>query len=227
MLSRINAMKSFRRDDNSISQLYISAKLCTGLSFESVEDFIIIDRLHAEYAVDTLYMIFSSWNNTKRPLETTPPVRIHTLSAPAATSAEGCNLLSYAMGDSAQSTYSPSDILKSLEENHVWPEIYQLDNCCAFPQLPETRGGYKRLLRNLFGLPPLQQRAVVEQNAFRTIHPLNISDTTRDPRDFVDLVDLIDLERSILAEGGGIIDLTGRIESAATAAPVGTRGVSV
>ena len=165
VLSRANAMKSFRDDDNGISQLYISAKLCVGLSFAGVGDFIIADRLQMEYAVDTVYMMFSSWKERGG-----APVRMHTLSAPTAASMKSSNFLSYALG-ADQGSDTLGETLKNLEEKHVWPGISKLNKVCAFPRLPKTRAGYKRLLHNLFELPPPHERSA-EQTY---IVPLNLS----------------------------------------------------
>ena len=158
--TRTNAMKSFRRDDNSISQLYISAKLCLSLAFSDVKDFIIVDRLKQEFAVDALYMMFSSWKKEQCSTPLTEPVRMHTVSAPSVKSAQSSNLLSFGIGAVVRNKgpHSLDSILSTLEQIHVWPGIPQL-NAGIVPTLPISCIGYKRLLHNVFDLPKPKEKA--------------------------------------------------------------------
>tara|TARA_Y100000992_G_scaffold121238_1_gene79458 strand:- start:1579 stop:2973 length:1395 start_codon:yes stop_codon:yes gene_type:complete len=204
-MTRTNAMKSFRRNDNSISQLYISAKLCLSLAFSNVKDFIVVDRLKQEFAVDVLYMMFSSWKKEECSTPLTKPVRMHTVSAPSVKSAQSSNLLSFGIGAVVRNKgpHSLDGILRTLEQKHIWPGIPQL-NAGIIPTLPISCIGYKRLLHNVFDLPKPKEKA--SESPY--IIPLGISPLGTTPPVNEELIEQV---WDLLPEEGGVdfVDLTG------------------
>lgn len=152
IVSRRNALRNFRCDAE-INQLYISAKLCSGLSLCCATEFIIADRLHADYTKDVLYMLYSSWNGRVSPVE------VYTMKSRSC-SADGEGQLSELLG-TQPSTFNIH--LQDITGTGAYTdEENEQAEYSLLAELPKTRLGYKRLLHNAFGMaapPPKAPRA--------------------------------------------------------------------
>lgn len=218
VLSRKNAVKCFRHEDNQIHQLYISANVCAGLAFSNTDNFVFADRMKHDFVVDALYMMLSSWKS--RPSPRLHSINVHTISAPTAVSMTSSNLLSFGMGAAASQQRCLRDGLMSLSQNSNWNETLNLFKS-FFPVLPVTSLGYKRLLHNLFELPEPETK--VSGQPF--IIPLSVSITEPSAASALS-EDLIHQVWDLLPEEDEVVDLTDELVDSAPSAPAQESSVS-